>query len=222
MWRVNKKTLELESLTGPYKFGSGRLKWGKKYKWKSGINTDKKCDVCVKESPISEERCSTCAYGFYSSKEPIKIQDNDKYIVGRIGIFGRVCEAEKGYRSQKAIPLSIVDAMGVSFNEVEQIAHKYNMHIDEREERIGLGIKVGLFGYIGIVLWLWFIVIASIPFYFMRPNLAEPLYKNLEDMIVLGIAYAFTTWMTTVMYRMLKDKYKLDKAWREYARRKTC
>lgn len=216
MWGVNKKTLELESLTGPYKFGSGRLQFGKKYKWKPGINIDKKCDACTKENLISEERCSKCRCGFYSSKEQMKIDTHGNYIVGRVGVYGRVCEAEKGYRSQKAIPLSIVDAMGVSFDDVEKIAKKYNMQIDKREERTGLGVKVGLYGYGAIVAWLWISLSLLARVSFIRPNLAEQLYTDIGSMVLFVGAFLFILWMSNIYYSLIRSGKNLSKHWRKY------
>jgi hypothetical protein len=164
MWVVNKKTLELQSVT---RAGSV-LPWGRRFIWQQGMNIDSHCRTC---KGFNADKCEKCKHGFWAVRS-IKYltYTPSEYIIGEVALSGRLIEATKGFRASLAKPLSIVYCKGLTFDQVKAISERYGMCINPRIERefpMGYKISEALFSAIMPLIAIfvpWYILIA-------RPNL---------------------------------------------------
>ena len=242
VWRVDPKMLTLWSVTTDsdrkYRKRVGplwlRLPWpGKRDPWLSGVNTDRSCAACATRE-TSMEACKECSHGFYAMKrvEDVVMVDSGSYIIGAVGLSGRVVEAEDGYRAEKAIPLEILFASSLPFSAVRVIAERYKMATGRMVRVSPNWFFHGLFFWLlagagALVLLPILVTLVSLTFF--RPNIAVPMYYSLFawwplvgtlSLVIILACLAITgTWRWYALRRDWKSYTKeVDRAYQEASR----
>lgn len=212
IWKVDRKKLELQSvatdLAKKLKIG---LDFGNRYVWPIGENVETQCGVCETKD------CETCRRGFwaYKSIDDIKISGiYDDYIIGEVLLYGRIVEHEKGYRAEKAKPLSIIDANVKDFGIIREIADKYGMEIKEKKSLFKKDLPYYMwYALILISGYTLFDLLRNIWINIDRPHLSPEnrldMWDYLSYLVLIGLMVVLT-WMC--VYFIKKPK-RLKNQW---------